>query len=660
MQNKNSKDYKERGIFMIKVELKDGSIIEVEEGKSILDVAKQISQGLARMAMVGKVDGEVKDLRFELNKDCKLEILTFDSIEGKKAYWHTTSHIMAQAVMRLFPDTKFAIGPAIDEGFYYDFDSSATFNDEDKEKIEAEMKKIIKEDLPIERFSLPKEEALKLMEGQPYKQELINDLPEGEEISFYKQGDFTDLCAGPHLMSTGKIKAIKLLANSGAYWRGDEHNKMLQRVYAISFPKASELEEFLKLREEAKERDHRKIGKDLKLFMTHKLVGAGLPIYLPKGATIRRLLERYIQDKEIALGYSHVYTPSLANTELYKISGHWDHYKDDMFPIMKMDTEEMVLRPMNCPHHMLVYKSELRSYKDLPIKIGELANDFRYENSGAVCGLERVRQMCQNDAHLFVRPDQIKEEVGKVLKLIVEVYQKDFGFPSSSFKYRLSLRDKNNKEKYIDNDEMWETAESQLRAILKELNIDFYEAEGEAAFYGPKIDIQIKTALNHDITIPTCQLDFALPDRFDLTYIGEDGKEHRPVVIHRAILGSSDRFISFLIEETKGVFPTWLAPTQVKILPIADSHKEYAKKVREALMLKGIRTELDDRNEKIGYKIREAQLEKVPYMLIIGNKEMENEEVGVRSHKDGDIGAMKLNEFVDKIKYEVDNKINNK
>ena len=642
------------------ITLKDGSKREVKEGISVIDLAKEISEGLARVATAGRVDGKVVDLRYNLNKDCNVEILTFDDEDGKKAYWHTTSHIMAQAIKRLYKDVKLAIGPAIDGGFYYDFDTEYRFSEADFEKIEAEMKKIIKEDLPIERFSLPKEEALKLMEGQPYKQELINDLPEGEEISFYKQGDFTDLCAGPHLMSTGKIKAIKLLANSGAYWRGDEHNKMLQRVYAISFPKASELEEFLKLREEAKERDHRKIGKDLKLFMTHKLVGAGLPIYLPKGATIRRLLERYIQDKEIALGYSHVYTPSLANTELYKISGHWDHYKDDMFPIMKMDTEEMVLRPMNCPHHMLVYKSELRSYKDLPIKIGELANDFRYENSGAVCGLERVRQMCQNDAHLFVRPDQIKEEVGKVLKLIVEVYQKDFGFPSSSFKYRLSLRDKNNKEKYIDNDEMWETAESQLRAILKELNIDFYEAEGEAAFYGPKIDIQIKTALNHDITIPTCQLDFALPDRFDLTYIGEDGKEHRPVVIHRAILGSSDRFISFLIEETKGVFPTWLAPTQVKILPIADSHKEYAKKVREALMLKGIRTELDDRNEKIGYKIREAQLEKVPYMLIIGNKEMENEEVGVRSHKDGDIGAMKLNEFVDKIKYEVDNKINNK
>ena len=661
-EKENRKVRNKGGIFMVNVYLKDGSKLEIEKGSSILDVAKKISEGLARNATCGEVDGKVEDLRFIIEKDCNLVIHTFkeDDIEGKKAYWHTTSHVMAQAVKRLFPDVKFAIGPAIDEGFYYDFDVEKPFTDEDKLKIEEEMKKIIKENIAIEKFSLPKDEALKLMEGQPYKQELINDLPEGEEISFYKQGDFTDLCAGPHLMSTGKIKAVKLLANSGAYWRGDEHNKMLQRVYAISFPKASELEEFLKLREEAKERDHRKIGKDLKLFMTHKLVGAGLPIYLPKGATIRRLLERYIQDKEIALGYSHVYTPSLANTELYKISGHWDHYKDDMFPIMKMDTEEMVLRPMNCPHHMLIYKSELRSYKDLPIKIGELANDFRYENSGAVCGLERVRQMCQNDAHLFVRPDQIKEEVGKVLKLIVEVYQKDFGFPSSSFKYRLSLRDKNNKEKYIDNDEMWETAESQLRAILKELNIDFYEAEGEAAFYGPKIDIQIKTALNHDITIPTCQLDFALPDRFDLTYIGEDGKEHRPVVIHRAILGSSDRFISFLIEETKGVFPTWLAPTQVKILPIADSHKEYAKKVREALMLKGIRTELDDRNEKIGYKIREAQLEKVPYMLIIGNKEMENEEVGVRSHKDGDIGAMKLNEFVDKIKYEVDNKINDK
>ena len=641
---------------MVKVTLKDGSIIEVEKGSSIIEVTKKISEGLARVATCGKVNGKTEDLRFEIEEDCELTIETFESsLEGKKAYWHTTSHIMAQAVQRLFPNTKFAIGPAIDEGFYYDFDVTENFNDEDKEKIEAEMKKIIKEDLPIERFSLPKDEALKLMADQPYKVELINDLPEGEEISFYKQGDFTDLCAGPHLMSTGKVKAVKLLNNSGAYWRGNEKNKMLQRIYAIAFPKNSELEEFIRLQEEAKERDHRKIGKELKLFMTHKLVGAGLPMYLPNGATIRRILERYIQDKELALGYQHVYTPSLANVELYKTSGHWDHYKDDMFPVMKMDTEEMVLRPMNCPHHMLIYKSELRSYKDLPIKIGELAHDFRYENSGAVCGLERVRQMCQNDAHLFVRPDQIKEEVGKVLNLIFEVYQKDFGFPSEAFKFRLSLRDKNNKEKYIDNDEMWETAESQLREILNELKIEFYEAEGEAAFYGPKIDIQIKTALNHDVTIPTCQLDFALPERFDLTYVGEDGKEHRPVVIHRAILGSSDRFMSFLIEETKGILPTWLCPVQVKILPIADAHIEYADSVKAELLKHGIRVEVDNRNEKIGYKIREAQLQKVPYMLVVGDKEKESNTVGVRSRKDGDIGAVNVKEFTEKILEEIKN-----
>lgn len=638
---------------MVKVELKDGSLLEVEQGSSVIDVAKKISEGLARVATAGRVNGKVVDLRFELNEDSKLEILTFDSdLDGKKAYWHTTSHIMAQAVKRLFPDTKFAIGPSIDEGFYYDFDTIETFNDADKEKIEAEMKKIIKEDLPIERFSLPKDEALKLMADQPYKIELINDLPEGEEISFYKQGEFTDLCAGPHLMSTGKVKSIKLLSNSGAYWRGSEKNKMLQRIYAISFPKASQLEEFIKLQEEAKERDHRKIGKDLKLFMTHKLVGAGLPIYLPNGATIRRTLERYIQDKELALGYWHVYTPSLANTELYKISGHWDHYKDDMFPVMKMDNEELVLRPMNCPHHMLIYKSELRSYKDLPIKIGELAHDFRWENSGAVCGLERVRQMCQNDAHLFVRPDQIKDEFGQVVKLILSVY-KDFGF--KNYKFRLSLRDKNDKVKYIDNDEMWETAESQLREILTEMNVDFYEAEGEAAFYGPKLDVQIKSALGHDVTVSTCQLDFALPERFDLTYVGEDGQNHRPVVIHRAILGTSDRFMAFLLEETKGVLPTWLAPVQVKILSISEAHVEYAKKVQDELRKLGVRVRLDDRNEKIGYKIREAQLEKVPYMLIIGNKEMEENAVGVRSHKDGDIGAMSVDDFKNKVKYEIDN-----
>ena len=638
---------------MIKIRLKDGSEKEVKEGKSVYEVAREISEGLARVATCASVDGKVVDLRYVLEKDCELVIHTFESdLEGKKAYWHTTSHIMAQAIKRINPNAKLAIGPAIDEGFYYDFDVEKPFTDEDKEKIEAEMKKIIKEDLPIERFSLPREEAIKLMKekDEPYKVELIEDLPEGEEISFYKQGEFTDLCAGPHLMSTGKVKAVKILNNSGAYWRGSEKNKMLQRVYAISFPKASQVDEYMAVLEDRAARDHRKIGKDLKLFMTHPLVGAGLPMYLPDGATIRRVLERYIQDKELALGYWHVYTPSLATVNLYKTSGHWDHYKDDMFPMMKMDNEELVLRPMNCPHHMLIYKSDMRSYRDLPIKIGELAHDFRYENSGAVCGLERVRQMCQNDAHLFVRPDQIKEEVGKVINLIFEVYIKDFGFSRDSFKFRLSLRDKNNKEKYIDNDEMWETAENQLREILKELNIEFYEAEGEAAFYGPKIDIQIQTALGHDVTIPTCQLDFALPERFELEYIGEDGEAHRPVVIHRAILGTSDRFISFLIEETKGNLPFWLCPKQVKILPIADRHLDYANKIKEELQKHNLRVEVDSRSEKIGYKIREAQLSKVPYMLIIGDKEQESNTVGVRSRGEGDIGAMSVEEFLNKAK----------
>ena len=632
---------------MVKVSLKDGSILEVEKGASILDVAKKISEGLARMATCGEINGVIKDLRYNIEEDCNLVIHTFESsLDGKKAYWHTTSHIMAQAVKRLFPDVKFAIGPSIDEGFYYDFDVEKPFSEEDKEKIEAEMKKIIKEDLAIEKFSLPKEEALKLMEGQIYKQELINELEEAEEISFYKQGDFTDLCAGPHLISTGKVKCIKILSSSGAYWRGNEKNKMLQRIYGISFPKASQLEEHLKLLEEAKERDHRKIGKELELFMTHELVGSGLPMYLPDGATIRRLLERYILDKEVKQKYKHVYTPSIANVSLYKTSGHWDHYKDDMFPVMQMDNEELVLRPMNCPHHMLIYKHKLRSYRDLPIRIGELAHDFRYEASGSVCGLERVRQMCQNDAHLFVRPDQIKEEFRKVVDLILDVY-KDFGFTDYSF--RLSLRDKENKEKYFDDDEMWETAEQELREILTKLNLNFYEAKGEAAFYGPKLDVQIKTAVGHDITISTCQLDFLLPQRFELEYIGEDGKAHRPVVIHRAILGSFDRFIAFLIEETKGAFPTWLAPVQVKVLPITDNFNEYARSVVTKLEDAGIRVELDDRNEKVGYKIREAQLQKIPYMLVVGEKEQNSNKVAVRSRELGDMGAMNINEFIEKI-----------
>ena len=634
------------------ITLKDGSKREVQEGISVIDLAKEISEGLARVATAGRVDGKVVDLRYNLNKDCNVEILTFDDEDGKKAYWHTTSHIMAQAIKRLYKDVKLAIGPAIDGGFYYDFDTEYRFSEADFEKIEAEMKKIIKEDLPIERFELPRSEAIKLMKdaGEDYKVELIEDLPEDEVLSFYKQGEFTDLCAGPHLMSTGKVKCAKLLSTSGAYWRGDEKNKMLQRIYAISFPKASLLEEHLAKLEEAKQRDHRKLGKDLELFMTHKLVGSGLPMYLPNGATVRRLLERYIQDKEIRMGYKHVYTPSLANVELYKTSGHWDHYKEDMFPVMKMDNEELVLRPMNCPHHMLIFKSKMRSYKDLPIRIGELAHDFRYEDSGTVCGIERVREMCQNDAHLFVRPDQIKDEVWKVVKLILDVY-KDFGF--KDYKFRLSLRDKNDKHKYFDDDEMWDKAESQLREILTELGLDFYEAEGEAAFYGPKLDVQLKSAIGHDVTVSTCQLDFLLPQRFELEYIGEDGKAHRPVVIHRAILGTLDRFMAFLIEETKGAFPTWLAPVQVKVLPISDKHLEYANKVKEALQDKEVRVEVDDRAEKIGYKIREAQLQKVPYMLIVGDKEQEAGEVGVRNRKDGDVGAMKLEDFVEKIDEEI-------
>ena len=654
-KNENGISYQKGGIYMIKITLKDNSIIEVEKGTSIIELAKKISEGLSRMATCGKVNGEVKDLRYELNEDCNVSIETFESsLEGKQAYWHTTSHIMAQAVKRLFPEVKFAIGPSIEKGFYYDFDVEKPFTDEDKAKIEAEMKKIIKEDIEIEKFVLPKDEALDLMDGQPYKQELIEELPDGEEISFYKQGDFTDLCAGPHLMKTGKVKAIKILSSSGAYWRGDEKNKMLQRIYAISFPKASQVEEYLAELEEIRQRDHRKLGKDLELFMTHKLVGSGLPMYLPNGATVRRLLERYIQDKEIEMGYKHVYTPSMANTELYKVSGHWDHYSEDMFPRMKMDNEEMVLRPMNCPHHMLIYKNKMHSYRDLPIRIGELAHDFRYEDSGSVCGLERVREMCQNDAHLFVRPDQIKEEFGKVVELILSVY-KDFGF--KDYEFRLSLRDKNDKEKYFDDDEMWENAEGQLREILTELKVPFYEAEGEAAFYGPKLDVQLKSAVGHDVTVSTCQLDFLLPEKFKLEYIGEDGEKHRPVVIHRAILGTLDRFMCFLIEETKGAFPLWLAPTQVKILPITDAQHEYAQEIEEKLRKMKVRVVLDDRNEKVGYKIREAQLEKVPYMIVVGAKEAEENKVAVRSREAGDIGQMTQEEFLSKIQEEIENKI---
>lgn len=643
---------------MIKITLKDGFIKEVESGISVIELAGQISEGLARVATAGKINGEVVDLRTTIENDANVEILTFENdIEGKKAYWHTTSHIMAQAVKRLYGDSvKLAIGPSIDEGFYYDFDSDdKKISQVDFEAIEAEMKKIIKENFEISKFELPRNEAIELAEKlkEPYKVEFINDLPEDEVISFYKQGEFTDLCAGPHLMSTGKVKIVKLLKVAGAYWRGSEKNKMLQRVYAISFPKQSMLDEYLQKLEEAKERDHRKLGKELGIFMTSDLVGKGFPMWLPNGFLLRRALSDYIMDKELKLGYKHVLTPSLGSVDLYKTSGHWDHYKDDMFPVMEMDNEAYVLRPMNCPHHMMIYKNFLHSYHDLPLRMAEVAHDFRFEDSGTLVGLERARCFTQNDSHIFCRPDQIKDEFKAVIELILDTY-KDFGF--KNYKFRLSLRDPENKEKYFDNDELWNKSENELREVLIELGVDFYEAKGEAAFYGPKLDVQVISALGHDVTLSTCQLDYQLPEKFELEYVDENGDKVRPVVVHRAILGSLDRFVAFLLEETKGNLPVWLAPVQVKVLPISDKFIDEAKKVYEACFNADLKVELDDRAEKIGYKIREAQTQKIPYMLIVGAKEVETNTVSIRKRSEGEIGSLSIEDTIAKIKQEIENK----
>ena len=640
---------------MIKIKLKDNSEMEVEEGLSVLEIAKKISEGLARMATCAEIDGEVVDLRTIVEKDCSLNILTFESgLNGEKAYWHTTSHIMAQAIKRLYPEIKLAIGPSIDNGFYYDFDTDKPFTPEMLEAIEKEMKKIIKEDLPLERFELPRKEAIKFMEEkeEPYKVELINDLPEDAIISFYKQGEFTDLCAGPHVVSTGKIKAVKLLKSSGAYWRGNEKNKMLQRIYGISFPKASELDEYLLKLEEAKQRDHRKLGKELGIFTVDELVGKGLPMYLPKGYVLWQILEDYIKNKERKLGYKHVMTPPIGSVELYKTSGHWEHYKENMFPAMELEGEAFVLRPMNCPHHMILYKNSLHSYKDLPIRIGEIARDMRYEDSGALKGIERARSFCQNDAHLFVTPEQIKDEFESVVKLILDVY-KDFDI--QDFEFRLSLRDPEDKVKYYPDDEMWNNAENKLREVLDNIGIKYTEDIGEAAFYGPKLDVQVNPAVGNSYTLSTCQLDFCLPQKFELSYIDENGQKKTPVVLHRAILGSIDRFIAYILEETKGALPTWIAPVQIKILPISDKHKEYSEKLKDRFDELNLRVELDEREEKIGYKIREAQLQKIPYMLVIGDKEVEANAVGVRSRKDGDIGQMSVEDFVQKIQEEIKN-----
>ena len=569
---------------------------------------------------------------------------------------HSCAHLLAHAVKHLYPKAKFWVGPVIEEGFYYDIDlGDQVITDDDLEKISKEMKKIVKSNKRITRIELSKQEALEMFHDDPYKVDLIENMGEDEVISAYKQDDFIDLCRGPHVESTKLLKNFKLLKHSGAYYKGDSNNKVLQRIYGVCFETPEDLEKHLQDLEDAKARDHRKLGKELDLFMSHELVGAGLQMWLPNGATVRMELENYIRQKEIKLGYHHVYTPSLASTDLYKVSGHWDHYKEDMFPVMKMDNEELVLRPMNCPHHMLIFKNSLHSYRDLPIRIGELAPDFRYEASGAVCGLERVRQMCQNDAHLFVRPDQIKEEISNVVHLILDVY-KDFNI--TEYKFRLSLRDEENLEKYAGNNEIWDMAENEMRRVLTELGYDFYEAKGEAAFYGPKLDVQIKTAIGHDITLSTCQLDFMLPERFDLTYVDEHGAKVRPVVIHRAILGTFDRFMAYLIEEYKGAFPVWLAPTQVNVIPVnLEYHEEYAKEIYELLQNHDLRVKLDDRNEKLGYRMRESVMNKIPFALVLGDKERDQGLISYRRYGSNETVTVSKEEFLTLIEEEIKNKV---
>ena len=567
---------------------------------------------------------------------------------------HSCAHVLAQAVKHLYPQAKFWVGPVVEEGFYYDIDlGDQTISDDDLPKIEKEMKKICKDGKRIVRHEVSKEEALEEFKDDEYKLDLINGLEDGT-ITTYSQGDFTDLCRGPHVETVKLCKNFKLIKHSGAYWKGDKNNKVLQRIYGVCFPTKEELEAHIQLLEEAKERDHRKLGKELGIFMFADIVGKGLPMWLPNGFTVRRLLSDYIMNKELELGYEHVMTPSLGNVKLYKKSGHWAHYKDDMFPAMELDDEAYVLRPMNCPHHMVMYKSTLHSYRDLPVRIAEIANDFRFEASGALTGIERARAFTQNDSHIFCRPDQIAQEFKNVAHLILDVY-KDFGFKDYSF--RLSLRDKNNKEKYFGNDELWEKSENELREVLKEMNVEFYEAEGEAAFYGPKLDVQVKSALGHDVTLSTIQLDYQLPERFELTYVDENGDKVRPVVIHRAILGSLDRFIAFLLEETKGNLPLWLAPTQVQVIPVKlEYHDEYAKEVVTKLRKAHFRVNNDNRDEKLGYRIREAQLKKIPYQLVLGDNERDNGTVTYRKHGEKKQTTVTFEEFVELLNTEVENK----
>ena len=633
----------------MKITLKDGSVKEYERSMSVLDIAKDISEGLARAATCAKIDGDIVDLRTDVSKDCELELLTFDSEDGRGAFWHTTSHIMAQAIKRLYPETKLAIGPSIDNGFYYDLDRETPFVAEDLEKIEAEMKKIVKEALPIERFTKTREEAIAYFKenNEPYKVELVEDLPEGEEISFYKQGEFVDLCAGPHLMSTKAVKAFKLTSLAGAYWRGSEKNKMLTRIYGISYPKKADLEEYLHMMEEAKKRDHRKLGRELGLFMMcDEALDSRSSFQKEWFLRIRFWIIGENCTKEN--GYVEVSTPIILSRHLWENSGHWDHYKDNMYTTM-IDEEDYAVKPMNCPGGMLVYKSEPRSYKDLPLRMGELGLVHRHEKSGALHGLFRVRCFTQDDAHIFMTPEQIRDEIKGVARLIDEIYSL-FGF---KYHVELSTRPENS----MGSDEDWEMATEGLRGALDDLGLDYMVNEGDGAFYGPKIDFHLEDSIGRTWQCGTIQLDMQMPQRFDLEYTGADGEKHRPIMIHRVAFGSIERFIGILIEHFAGAFPTWLAPVQVKVLPISEKHLEYGKKVLAQLEEAGIRAELDERAEKIGYKIREAQMNKIPYMLVVGAKEEEQNLVSVRSRFAGDEGQKDIASFIDAIKEEIQAKV---
>ncbi|HEX3742492.1 MAG TPA: threonine--tRNA ligase [Bryobacteraceae bacterium] len=637
----------------IEITLPDGSKQSVAAGTPAIDIAKSISPRLADAAIVAKVNGNLYDLARPIEENASLQILTAKDAESLPVYRHSTAHLLAAAVLELYPETKLGIGPPIESGFYYDFDRATPFTPEDLEKIEAKMWEIQKRGLPYERVYTKKEDGLEKYGDAWMKCELIAERA-GDIFSEYTLGPhFIDFCRGPHVPNTSKIKAFKLLSIAGAYWKGDEHNKQLQRIYGTAFFTPKDLQDYLHRLEEAKRRDHRRVGKELELFTVNESVGAGLPLWLPKGATIRRLLEDYILERERALGYQHVYTPDLAKVDLYERSGHWAHYQDSMFPPMELEHERMVLRPMNCPHHILVYEAKQHSYRDLPVKIAELGTMYRFERSGALSGLSRVRCMTLNDAHIFCMPEQIKPEFSEVMRLVESVY-KDLGI--TQYRYRLSLRDKADKEKYVDNDAMWELGEQELRDAMNALGLPYVEARGEAAFYGPKLDIQLADVMGHEETYSTIQVDFHLPSQFDLHYVAADGKLHRPVMIHRAVVSTMERMIAYLIELYAGAFPVWLAPVQAIVLPITDRQAEYARSVQKQLGAAGIRATIDERNEKVNFKIREAQLQKIPFMLVVGDREQENGQVSVRNRKQGDQGVKPVAEFLAAIRALIDSK----